>query len=79
MAAPQASAAPSCWRDTCSGVDPVDAGCDADAETLQQVDEADESVEVELVWSPGLPGRVDEGLLRPFGLGRGRVRIVVDH
>lgn len=50
--APQASAAPSCWRDTCSGVDPVAAGCDADAEILQQVDEANGSVEVRLVWSP---------------------------
>ncbi|MFI6461207.1 DUF2690 domain-containing protein [Streptomyces sp. NPDC050528] len=50
--APQASAAPSCWRDTCSGVDPVEAGCDADAETLQQVDTADSAIEVKLVWSP---------------------------
>lgn len=52
VSAPQASAAPSCWRDTCSGLDPVDAGCDADAEILQQVDEPDDSVEVKLVWSP---------------------------
>ncbi|MEU5345637.1 MULTISPECIES: DUF2690 domain-containing protein [Streptomyces] len=41
-----------CWRATCSGKDPIQTGCDDDAEILQQVTEADESVAVRLMWSP---------------------------
>ncbi|MEU4100613.1 DUF2690 domain-containing protein [Streptomyces tanashiensis] len=41
-----------CWRATCSDKDPIQMGCDADAEILQQVTEADGSVAVRLMWSP---------------------------
>ncbi|MFE1958457.1 DUF2690 domain-containing protein [Streptomyces sp. NPDC059479] len=46
------AAADDCWRATCAGKDPVQTGCDDDAEILQQVTEADESVVVRLMWSP---------------------------
>ncbi|MGW0120747.1 DUF2690 domain-containing protein [Streptomyces sp. NPDC003327] len=46
------AAAAGCWRATCSGKDPIQMGCDADAEILQQVTEPDASVSVRLMWSP---------------------------
>ncbi|MFD8689288.1 DUF2690 domain-containing protein [Streptomyces sp. NPDC059651] len=45
-----------CFRATCSGKDPIEMGCDEDAEILQQVTEADESVSVRLLWSPMCQG-----------------------
>lgn len=50
------AAAADCWRATCSGKDPIQMGCDDDAEILQQVTEADESVAVRLMWSPDCQG-----------------------
>ncbi|MEV4880446.1 DUF2690 domain-containing protein [Streptomyces cyaneofuscatus] len=55
MQAPSAAAA-GCWRASCSGKDPIQMGCDADAEILQQVIEGDESVAVRLMWSPACQG-----------------------
>ncbi|WP_329334510.1 YjfA family protein [Streptomyces sp. NBC_00663] len=46
------AAAVDCFRATCAGKDPIAMGCDDDAELLQQVTEADESVAVRLMWSP---------------------------
>ncbi|WP_103510216.1 DUF2690 domain-containing protein [Streptomyces sp. SM13] len=45
-----------CFRDTCSGKDPIAMGCDEDAEILQQETMADESVSVRLLWSPMCQG-----------------------
>ncbi|MFJ9062123.1 MULTISPECIES: DUF2690 domain-containing protein [unclassified Streptomyces] len=45
------AAAVDCFRATCAGKDPIQMGCDNDAEILQQVTEADESVSVRLMWS----------------------------
>ncbi|GAA2250971.1 hypothetical protein GCM10010415_08000 [Streptomyces atrovirens] len=50
------AAAADCWRATCSGKDPVQMGCDDDAEILQQVAEPDASVVVRLMWSPQCQG-----------------------
>ncbi|MFF0014479.1 DUF2690 domain-containing protein [Streptomyces sp. NPDC005374] len=46
------AAAVDCFRDTCAGKDPIQMGCDNDAEILQQVTEPDASVAVRLMWSP---------------------------
>ncbi|MDF6045532.1 YjfA family protein [Streptomyces sp. JH14] len=46
------ASAADCWRAACSGKDPIQTGCDDDAEILQQVTEPDESVAVRLMWSP---------------------------
>ncbi|MFD5725245.1 DUF2690 domain-containing protein [Streptomyces sp. NPDC058368] len=45
------AAADECYRETCSGKDPIQMGCDGDAKILQQITEADESVSIRLVWS----------------------------
>lgn len=45
-----------CWRATCSGKDPIQMGCDDDAEILQQETEEDQSVIVRLMWSPKCQG-----------------------
>ncbi|MET4922048.1 DUF2690 domain-containing protein [Streptomyces sp. PSRA5] len=45
-----------CWRASCSGKDPIQMGCDNDAEILQQVTEPDGSVAVRLMWSPDCQG-----------------------
>lgn len=50
------AAAYDCFRATCAGKDPIKMGCDEDAEILQQVTEADESVSVRLMWSPHCQG-----------------------
>ncbi|MFJ7073565.1 DUF2690 domain-containing protein [Streptomyces sp. NPDC098781] len=45
-----------CWRASCSGKDPIQMGCDDDAQILQQVTEPDASVVVRLMWSPKCQG-----------------------
>ncbi|MFE0701721.1 DUF2690 domain-containing protein [Streptomyces sp. NPDC058872] len=40
-----------CRKSSCSGEDPIQMGCDADAEILHQVTETDGSVAIRLVWS----------------------------
>ncbi|WP_454342350.1 DUF2690 domain-containing protein [Streptomyces canus] len=45
------AAAVGCFRATCSGKDPIEMGCDDDAELLQQVTEPDGSVVIRLMWS----------------------------
>ncbi|WP_328942058.1 YjfA family protein [Streptomyces sp. NBC_00250] len=50
------AAAAGCWRASCEGKDPIQMGCDADAQILQQITESDGSVAIRLMWSPQCQG-----------------------
>ncbi|MFE0031426.1 DUF2690 domain-containing protein [[Kitasatospora] papulosa] len=56
VTASPAAAESDCFRDTCSGKDPIAMGCDGDAEILQQATMPDESVSIRLLWSPMCQG-----------------------